>query len=60
VVDSGSEEFRAYFTAQAKGRAERRGQFFLKSGIDEIRVDTSISYIEPLVAFFRTRMQRMR
>jgi uncharacterized protein (DUF58 family) len=60
VVDSGSEEFRAYFTAQAKGRAARRGQFFLKSGIDEIRVDTSMSYIEPLVAFFRTRMQRMR
>ena len=60
VVDSRSDEFRDYFTGQAKARNERRGQFFLKSGIDEIYVDTSISYIEPLVAFFHTRMQRMR
>ena len=58
LVDSHQPQLRAYFGARQHQEEAGRSQLFRKLGIDEIRIDTSQSYIDPLVHFFRTRMQR--
>ena len=58
VVDSNSEQVRTAYARAAARAAEQQRQFFRRSGIDEIPVDTSKSYVEPLVRFFQTRMAR--
>ncbi len=58
VVDSGSEAARRYFAERQRRAALRRSQIFRKQGIDEIEVDVSASYVDPLVRFFQKRMQR--
>jgi uncharacterized protein (DUF58 family) len=60
LVDSHHAGVRDFFARRQRAEEEMRGQLFRRLGIDEIRVDTSLSYIEPLVHFFRTRMQRRR
>ena len=59
VLDSGDSRVRAMFAAHRRREEEVRGQIFRRLGIDEICVDTSESYVEPLVRFFRTRMRRL-
>ena len=59
VVDSGDAKVRALFAAQREQEEGAREQMFRRLGIDEICVDTSESYVDPLVRFFRTRMRRM-
>ena len=58
VVDSNSEPVRTAYARAAARTAEQRRRSFRRSGIDEIPVDTSKSYVEPLVRFFQTRMAR--
>ena len=58
LIDTHHAEVRRYFAARQRREDEQRGQLFRRLGIDEVRVDTSRSYVEPLVHFFRKRMQR--
>ncbi len=60
VVDTHQVSVRELFALKQSAEEERQGQMFRKLGIDEIRVNTSESYVEPLVHFFRTRMQHRR
>ena len=58
LVDSGDAEVReAYAETERQANSERQ-RLFRRLGIDEICVDTSQSYIQPLVHFFKTRMSR--
>jgi len=59
VIDSRDAKVRDLFAASRAREEGRRTQMFRRLGIDEIAVDTSQSYVEPLVRFFRTRMQRL-
>ena len=58
VVDSNSEQVRTAYARAAARAAEQKHRFFRRIGIDEIPVDTSKSYVEPLVRFFQARMAR--
>ena len=60
VVDTHQASVREFFALRQGVEEEEQGQLFRKLGIDEIRVNTSESYVEPLVHFFRTRMQHRR
>ena len=60
LVDSRDPGVRRLFEARQRDEDELRGHLFRRLGIDEIRVDTSRSYVDPLVRFFKTRMQRRR
>lgn len=58
LVDTRHPRLRQLFTERQRRIEERRSGVFRRLGIDEIRINTAESYIEPLVQFFRTRMRR--
>jgi uncharacterized protein (DUF58 family) len=58
LVDTGSAQLRGRFEKRQTAAANRRSDALRRLGVDEIRIDTTQSYIEPLVQFFRTRAQR--
>ncbi len=58
LVDTRSRRVRDTFSRCQEVGAERQRDIFRRAGIDEIRVDTSQSYVEPLVRFFQARMAR--
>ena len=58
LVDTRSQRVRVTFYRHQERAAQTQGDSFRRMGIDEIRVDTSQSYVEPLVQFFQTRMAR--
>ncbi|MCY3761239.1 MAG: DUF58 domain-containing protein [Gemmatimonadetes bacterium] len=58
LVDSGDPRVRELFqTGEANADAARR-RLFRSLGVDEVRVDTSASCIEPLIHFFKARTSR--
>lgn len=60
VVDTDSDVVREDFARrQREARVERR-QLFSSLGLDVVEVDSSASYIHPLMRFFRQREQRLR
>ena len=60
IVDSGSAEVRSLFAQRQEQAEAKRQQLFRKLGIDHIPIDATKSYVDPLVQFFRGRMQRGR
>jgi uncharacterized protein (DUF58 family) len=58
LIDSGHPRLREYFARRQRQEEERRSALFRRVGLDEIRIDVSQPYVEPLIHFFRTRMQR--
>lgn len=58
VVDSASPRVAAAHRAHWEGVVARRRRTFRRLGIDAIQIDTSRSWVEPLVKFFQTRMAR--
>lgn len=58
LVDSGDRGVREFFAAEQRAEAERRATLFRKTGVDEIAIDASKPYVDPLIHFFRARMQR--
>ena len=58
LVDSGHRGLRDFFAAEQRAVAERRATLFRKTGVDEIAIDASKSYVDPLIHFFRARMKR--
>ena len=58
LVDTRSSELRRSFARRQAAVESRRAELFGKLAIDEIRVDISRPYIEPLIHFFRSRIKR--
>ncbi len=58
LVDSGHQALRDFFASEQRAAAEQRSALFRKIGIDEIAIDVSRPYVDPLIHFFRARMQR--
>ena len=58
LVDTGSPQVREAYALGERQVVQERTRMFRKLGIDEIRLDTTESYVEPLVRFFKTRMRR--
>ena len=57
-LDTDDPDVRAWFTAQVQAEEARRRAVFTRLGIDEIVVDTTLGYAEPLLGFFRARSRR--
>ena len=58
VIDTSSKIVRDEFSTYRKYHEEKRRQLFIKSRIDAIDVKTDISYVKPLVEFFKRREKR--
>lgn len=57
-LDSSSNFVQDYFNEKVKSSDAKIKDLFLRSRIDSIKVDTSKSYIKPLVDFFKVREKR--
>jgi uncharacterized protein (DUF58 family) len=60
VVDSASAEVRRLFGLEAERRRTECSALLRRLGVDEVEVDATRSYIEPLVAFFKARLKRRK
>ncbi len=58
LVDTGSPRIRQQFAERQLKLENARASLFRRLRIDEVKVDVSQSYVEPLVQFFQTRMMR--
>ena len=58
LVDSGRQEVRAYFARQQEQEDERRRALFLRNGVDEVSIDITKPYVDPLVRLFHARVRR--
>ena len=58
LVDSGHRGVREFYAAEQEAAVERRGVLFRKTGVDEIAIDATKPYVDPLIHFFRARMKR--
>ncbi len=58
LVDSGHRGVREFYAAEQKAAAARRGVLFRKTGVDEIAIDATKPYVDPLIHFFRARIKR--
>jgi uncharacterized protein (DUF58 family) len=60
LVDTGDPELRRLYSQKSGDAMTQRDQLFKSMGLDSIVIDTSESYLEPLVRFFRARAKRFR
>ncbi len=60
LVDTQSSEFRERVADKNRARIESLETELRSSGIDLMRIDATRSVVEPLVAFFRMRKERLR
>mgnify|MGYP001171842549 FL=1 len=58
LVDSSRREVRAYFAQQQDKEDQRRRALFRRNGIDEVSIDITKSYVDPLVRLFHERVRR--
>jgi uncharacterized protein (DUF58 family) len=58
LVDTSSSQIRRQFAERQLKLENARTSLFRRLRIDEVKVDVSQSYVEPLVQFFQTRMTR--
>ena len=58
LVDSSRREVRAYFAQQQEKEDRQRRALFRRNGIDEVSIDITKSYVDPLVRLFHERVRR--
>ena len=58
LVDSSRREVRAYFAQQQEKEEQQRRALFRRNGIDEVSIDITKSYVDPLVRLFHERVRR--
>lgn len=58
LVDSGRREVRTYFAQQQQQEEAQRRALFRRNGVDEVSVDITKSYVDPLVRLFHARARR--
>ena len=54
-VDTGNDEFRKYFMAEALKREELLIATFRKNGVDHTSIATHQNYVKPLIDLFKRR-----
>lgn len=59
-LDTSDKALMDEFETAVRRENEERDRLFRKSGVDQILIDTTASYVEPLVSFFRKREKRLR
>lgn len=57
-IDTDDRKTQTWFAAQNLRRMEQRRSLFIRSRLDSININTSVSYIKPLVEFFKMREKR--
>lgn len=57
-LDTSDKQIKKEFEAYSKMMKEKRKSLFISSRLDSIEVDTSQSYVKPLVDFFKQREKR--
>jgi len=57
-IDTSNKQIREWFNRRIKDQDVFRKQLFMSSRLDSIEIDTSRSYIKPLVNFFKIREKR--
>ena len=60
LVDTASAGVRGTFSARTAEAVSRREKIFRSMNVDTIDIRTDVSYIEPLIRFFRMRAKRFR
>ena len=60
TVDSNDLRIRNLFRLEASQQMESRERLFKSIDVDYINISTDISYVEPLIRFFRMRAKRLR
>ena len=58
LVDSSRREVRAYFAQHQEKEDQQRRALFRRNGIDEVSIDITKSYVDPLVRLFHERVRR--
>lgn len=58
TIDTSSKEFQNLFEVEMKKRAEIRDRLLRQSQVDRVEVDTSGSFVDPLIEYFRRRRSR--
>ena len=58
LVDSSRREVRAYFAQQQEREDQQSRALFRRNGIDEVPIDITKSYVDPLVRLFHERVRR--
>jgi len=59
VVDTSSEKLREEYAATVKYENEFRDKLFYNAGVDQVVIHTHMSYIDPLIKFFRMRERKL-
>ncbi|MFQ5509634.1 MAG: DUF58 domain-containing protein [Leptospirillia bacterium] len=60
VVDTLDRRFREQFESSAREAREAYERMFARYGVDHVPIRTGVSYMEPLMRFFRARARRLR
>jgi uncharacterized protein (DUF58 family) len=60
TIDARDEGLRRLITAEFDNFANRQYEFFKKIGVDYISITTAMSYVKPLIEFFKLRARRFR
>lgn len=60
MIDTGNPRVRAQFLERQAAARDQRQRIFSKLGLDIVEVDSTASYIHPLMRFFHLREQRLR
>lgn len=58
TIDTSSKEFQNLFEVEMKKRAESRDRLLRQSQVDRVEIDTSGSFVDPLIEYFRRRRSR--
>ena len=58
LVDTSSASVRKHFAAQAESEGDELKKFFLKTGIDTLKIDTSRPYIDEVRGLFKRRARK--
>ncbi|MFT5090132.1 MAG: hypothetical protein ACI906_000848 [Candidatus Latescibacterota bacterium] len=58
LVDSGRPAVREYFAREQRRAEEQRRALFRRTGIDEVSIDITQPYVDPLVRLFHARTRR--
>ncbi len=59
LVDTNDSKFQNMFSRFSEEEIAKRKKLFLSCGVDYIELNASMSYITPLVSFFKTRSKRL-
>lgn len=59
LIDSSDPQLRKDYADQARAKDERLDQLFKHIGIDKVEIRAELSYVEPLMKFFKIREKRL-